>query len=219
MVDVRSVALSSSGSWVLSSPPDATSRVVLSNSSVSASQLISVCPQCPSSGADASVSAVRFTSADEERIELRASSPFDFSAQSIAAATLTFDTCLATPNAVGALPASVITTPGACGCSSAPCLNGGVCTPTGARAFSCDCARYWSGATCSAWIDPCSVQQCYFGATCVSAPLATSYSCVCNATSCGAGPAATTSSGVSIRGESGGALVSFGLVLFRLLAC
>jgi hypothetical protein len=184
--------------WRMSSPPDRSGRLALFNSSLSALQLVSVCPQCPLGGANASVSEVQVSSDSARQIILTSvgASIFDFSAQSVAPATVVFDACVATPNSGAALPSNVVVLPNpqcavpALGCAAlpAPCQNGATCVATSASTYNCLCTTYWTGPTCATWIDPCSVQQCFFGTTCVSTALSSSYTCVCNSTQCSGTP-------------------------------
>ncbi|XP_038066488.1 uncharacterized protein LOC119736547 [Patiria miniata] len=51
-------------------------------------------------------------------------------------------------------------------CSPPPCLNGGVCTRTGVRLYTCRCAAGFYGANCEHVQDPCSRSPCLNGGTC-----------------------------------------------------
>ncbi|KAJ8888857.1 hypothetical protein PR048_008351 [Dryococelus australis] len=53
-------------------------------------------------------------------------------------------------------------------CEAAPCMNEATCVD-GVASYSCECRQGYVGTHCEdAWTDPCAVQPCDHGATCLS---------------------------------------------------
>ena len=47
-------------------------------------------------------------------------------------------------------------------CTSNPCLNGGVCTPS-INFYSCQCTSSYTGPTCNIAVNPCTLLACNNG--------------------------------------------------------
>ena len=55
------------------------------------------------------------------------------------------------------------------GCASNPCLNGGTCAASDAKAFTCECATGFSGETCEVETpDACAVNPCKNDGVCTA---------------------------------------------------
>ncbi|XP_036911122.1 protocadherin Fat 1 isoform X1 [Sturnira hondurensis] len=56
---------------------------------------------------------------------------------------------------------------GAEDCSSNPCQNGGVCSPSPAGGYHCRCSALYLGTYCEVSANPCSSNPCLYGGTCI----------------------------------------------------
>jgi len=61
-------------------------------------------------------------------------------------------------------------------CSSYPCLNNGICTPTGSLTYDCRCVGPWRGVTCGV-ANACYKNPCYNGGSCMN--IGDDYWCKC----------------------------------------
>ncbi|KAF6084027.1 FAT atypical cadherin 1 [Phyllostomus discolor] len=66
---------------------------------------------------------------------------------------------------VGVSPGCSLT--GAEDCSSNPCQNGGICSPSPAGGYHCRCSAPYVGTYCEVSANPCSSNPCLYGGTCI----------------------------------------------------
>ncbi|KAM9622277.1 protocadherin Fat 1 [Trichechus inunguis] len=52
-------------------------------------------------------------------------------------------------------------------CSSNPCQNGGICSPSPTGGYSCKCSALYTGTYCEVSVNPCSSNPCLYGGTCL----------------------------------------------------
>uniref|UniRef100_A0A2K6NG81 FAT atypical cadherin 1 n=1 Tax=Rhinopithecus roxellana TaxID=61622 RepID=A0A2K6NG81_RHIRO len=52
-------------------------------------------------------------------------------------------------------------------CTSSPCQNGGICSPSPAGGYFCKCSALYIGTYCEISVNPCSSNPCLYGGTCV----------------------------------------------------
>lgn len=64
-------------------------------------------------------------------------------------------------------------------CASAPCINGGTCSPNRVNGFACDCPEGFKGDTCEQDTRPCASNPCANGANCTNE--GDDYTCHCSA--------------------------------------
>lgn len=62
-------------------------------------------------------------------------------------------------------------------CASYPCLNNGICVPTGTNTYYCQCVNNYTGPRC-ATLNVCASLTCQNGGTCLVSTAGTAY-CSC----------------------------------------
>jgi hypothetical protein len=180
-IEISAVQLSIGFTWNLVSVPGVNQVILTDASSIgSGAPITFTCPTCPAGGADASTSIVQFVSSPLiERITISSPSPFNFAAQSVAGAQVTFFSCLSAQS-LGSLPSNVLLNPtypcvqGAC--ASYPCQNGATCNAFNST-YSCDCTAGYGGVNCQLNVNECASLPCLNGGQCIDA--LNSYTCVC----------------------------------------